>query len=499
MASGKQYKNVYTILEKVKKGEIKTHYKGNDSLFGKINFYKKADLIKPYIHYIDEYKIDNIVKGAINNGDQIKVEYDNFSKTKDYINIDSDKKPNYTQFISKVQENYGKFPKHLQHDIYKMYYNKIDKLQFENRTDQNKGKYKFLEKANNPVAKIMSENANMKSAIFAKNMVLYYVLQMTIMDYIDAEASQDIKDSLSDDGSGNPDKIDDMFNKNTSKNMLDRLMNDAQKTCKMMDENFDQEVQDKLFDEAVTATGGAEAAKVSPDYMRKIASNLANIKLSMGALKDKIKKLLDKSISFFSARKETIYEDLFNANNIAGLDDYELLHPKLRKIHLEDVLVKDHKFIGKIDVYIDVSGSMNSGCGVKNEEGNHISRIDFAKAVTAKLKELNMLNDIYLFDTRIKKSKTDLISISMFTGGGGTDINKTVHHIEKMGVNALVITDAEDHCSIYSDKAFFIGVEGAKFHHFENNTLHKYYDKQQLVVFTGNKIYNVDRNGYIKR
>ena len=37
MASPKSYKNVYTILEKVKKGEIETHYKEKDGLFGFIN------------------------------------------------------------------------------------------------------------------------------------------------------------------------------------------------------------------------------------------------------------------------------------------------------------------------------------------------------------------------------------------------------------------------------------------------------------------------------
>ena len=60
MASkSKQYKNVYTILEKVKKGEIQSqsYYKDKDGLFGRLNFYKKSDLVKPYIHYIDEGKI----------------------------------------------------------------------------------------------------------------------------------------------------------------------------------------------------------------------------------------------------------------------------------------------------------------------------------------------------------------------------------------------------------------------------------------------------------
>ena len=37
MSKNKQYKNVYTILEKAKKGELDSYYKG-DGLFGKIDF-----------------------------------------------------------------------------------------------------------------------------------------------------------------------------------------------------------------------------------------------------------------------------------------------------------------------------------------------------------------------------------------------------------------------------------------------------------------------------
>ncbi len=75
--SNKQYKNVYTILEKVKKGEIQSHYKDNEGLFGKLNFYKKADLIKPYVHYIDEGKISRIVDVAFQDASKMKEEYKN--------------------------------------------------------------------------------------------------------------------------------------------------------------------------------------------------------------------------------------------------------------------------------------------------------------------------------------------------------------------------------------------------------------------------------------
>lgn len=498
MASGKQYKNVYTILEKVKKGEIQTHYKDSQGLFGKLNFYKKADLIKPYVHYIDEGKISRIVEGVFQDHAKVKKEFDYFSKTSAYAKIQDDKKPDFGTFYQKLKENYEKFPKHLKYDIFKMYYNKIDKLEFEERTDANHTRFKFLEKANNPVGKIMTESANLKSSIFTRNMMMYYLMQYTQMEYVDPDAAQNLMNGLNGDSEFNNDDadkaMDKMFGSQTSKNALDRAMQDAQDTCKMMDENLDQDIQEKMFDEA-NQSGGGEAGKLSPDYMRQVAGRLANIRLSMGALKEKLKKILDKSASYFSSRKITTYEDLFNAQDVSGLEDYELLHPQLRKIFAEDIQIKDTKAVGKIDVYVDISGSMSSGCGSCNAEGNQISRIDFAKSMIAKLKEMDMLNDVYLFDTRVKKYRNDLISISMIDCGGGTTIDAAVHSIQKNDRNALVITDAEDRCRVFTEKAFFIGLEGARFNHFEDDVIKQYSQRGQVIVFDGNKISKVDEKG----
>jgi len=506
MASPKQYKNVYTILEKVKKGEIQSHYNNEDGgLFSKLNFYKKADIIKPYIHYIDERKIDNIVESQLKtwNGNAKKIadEYGNFSKTAAFAKIPDDKKPDFNAFAAKVAENYKKFPSHLKYDVFKMYYNKMEKLEFEERDDKNYTKYKFLEKANNPVGKIMTENANLKSSIFTRNMMMYYLLQMTQMEYVDPDAHQDIQQGLNGtsefDNDGVDKALDKLFNGQTSKNMLDRMMKDAQDTCKMMDENLDQEIQDRLFQEANTPSGGEEAGKISPSYMRQVEARLATIKLSTGSLKEKIQKLLDKSASYFSSRKIVKYDDLFNADDISGLEDYIFLHPKLRKIFAEDLMIKETKSVGKIDVYVDVSGSMSSDCGVRDVNGDSISKIDFSKALIAKLKEMDMLNDVYLFDTRLKKIKTDLITISMIDCNGGTNIDVAVNSIVKNDVNALVITDAEDRCHIYSEKAFFIGVEGSRFNHFDTEAIQKYSQRNQVVVFNGSKISKVGLDGYV--
>jgi len=500
--ANKNYKNVYTILEKVKKGEIESHYKDRDGLFGRINFYRKPDLIKPHLHYIDENRLERIVDTHLHDSKTATDMFTRFSKTTDYKKIDPKKAPDTNTFHSKFQENYRRFPKHMAKDIFKMYYNQMEKLEFEERDEKNHAKFKFLERANNPVGKIMSESSNLKSAIFTRNIMAYFIGRMTMMDYIDPEQSEKIKNGLNGGGSdfdnnGIDDALGDMMDSKQGKDMLEQSMQQAQDLCKELDNVMDESVQEQLYENTNSIGEDNTAGKISPDYLKEVTARLENVSLSMGSLKEKIKKLLDKSASYFSAKKETKYEDLFNSDNMAGLEDFELLHPKLRKIFAEDLQVRDTKSVGKIDIYIDISGSMDSGCGIVNSKGNGISKLDFCKAFAAKLKSMDMLNDVYLFNNRVKKGKNDIISISMIGCSGGTTINEAVRSIERNGINALVITDAEDSCSIYSEKAFFIGVKGASFNYFNDDTIKQYSSRDQVVVFDGTNIKKVNEEGSV--
>jgi hypothetical protein len=268
--------------------------------------------------------------------------------------------------------------------------------------------------------------------------------------------------------------------------------------CKSLDEVTDEETQQILYETA--SEGGDGADKLSVEYIKKTSESLKRIKMSMSSLKDRIKKLMDRTTSYFSAKKEDIIEDIFNSDNIAGIDDYISLHPKLRKILIEDVIVKETKSIGKIDIYIDISGSMNSRLNKKDDDDDdesRTSRIDFAKSFALKMREQDLLNDVYIFDTRVKKYKKDEFSLAILDANGGTNITKVIENIKAKGNNALIITDAEDYCGIYSEKAFFIGVEGARFHHFEPTTRHRYINNSQIIVFDGVKTYNVDKDGYV--
>jgi hypothetical protein len=383
-----------------------------------------------------------------------------------------------------------------------MFYNPIEKLDFEDRNEKNQTKFKFLERANNPVGKIMSETSNLKSAIFTRNIMSYFIASLTMMDYTDPQTSEDIKKGMNGKSDFDNDGVDEamkkMMDSGQGKRMLEEAMQKAQELCQEMNNTMGEDVQEQLFESAnKPGNENSMAGKLSPHYMRQLAAELENITLSMGGLKEKIKKLLDKSTSYFSSNEKTEYEDLFNSDNVAGLEDYELLHPKLRKVFIEDLQVKNTKKVGKIDLYIDVSGSMSGYAGVQSPNGKNISKLDFCKAFAVKLKSMNMLNTIYKFDNRVKECKDDIISISMLDCGGGTTIDNAISRIEKNGVNALVITDAEDNCSIYSDKAFFIGVEGARFNYFNKNVMKEYSNKDQVIIFNGDTIRKVNERGEV--
>lgn len=503
MSKGKQYKNVYTILEKVKKGEIQSHYQSKDGLFGKLNFYKKPDLIKPHMHYLDSDRLDSIAR--IHNTDEAFItDYlKKLSTQSKYITkVPDSKKPNASKFRESISENFRKFPKHLTRDIYKLFYHKMDRLEFEDRTEKNQTQFRFLEKANNPVGKIMTEHSNLKSSIYAKNILLYYLTQITTLEYMDPEAHQKLMDALNGKGGEegfDQDQLDkaleNMFDNKLSKEMLEKAMDNAQSHCQGLDDTIPEDVQEKMFEDANKSHGNT-VDKMSPDYIRKVASNLATIKMSLSGVKEKIKKLLDRSTAYFSAREIVTFDDLFNSDNLAGLDEYVMLHPSLRSFMAEDVLIKDVKKVGKLDIYIDISGSMSSPSGTKSQDGVGISKIDFAKSFAVKLKEMDMLNNVYLFDTRVYPCGNDVISISMIDAGGGTSIDTVVRKLHSRDNNAIVITDAEDSCSMYSHKAFFIGVNGSRFHHFANETIQLYSANKQVIEFDGSSIYNIDSRGY---
>lgn len=490
-------KNIYNVLEKVKKGEFKSYYSSKDSLFGKINFYKRPDLIKPHLHYLDEYRLENIMESHFDNKAALEKGFEKFKIGANYKAIAADKKPDFDSYCQRMKRVFKeKFPQHIVNDIFKMYYNKIEHLEFEPRTDKNHPQFKLLEKSNNPVGKIMSESNPLKSAIFTRAMVEYFVSRLVQLEFTNPDEARKLQKNLEEcnefDKEETENSLEKIMENAASKRDLDDLLDKAMEVCKTIDKTIDSETQKQMFE---TSDENKESGKLDAGYLTQLSNRLENIQMSLGSLKQKIKHLLNKSVSYFNSKSKVIFEDIFNADSVVDINDEVLLHPKLRNIFMEDIMVKDSTSVGKIDVYVDISGSMSGSCGVVNDRGASVNKMDFAKSLVFKMKQMDILNDLYSFNTSVKKMKSDIISIALLNDSGGTTINNAIRMINKNQNNALIITDAEDGCNEYSDKAFFIGVKGCSFNHFHRSTLSKYIDNDQIIVFEGDRILKVNKDG----
>jgi hypothetical protein len=437
-------------------------------------------------------------------------------------------------------------------------------------------RYKFIEKANQPVHKIMTKGSNAKSLIFTQHVMEYFTRVMLMQKYKDEEKFEQMQQQMQQevemcmnpqpgsgqgkpgpsgqqppqpqpqeqqqpqdsndpgdeqpgesesqdpqDQSGNNDSgpsqsneanggngaskggntqdntmtekqldkmLNDMLNKRSKD--LDTLMNQAQAACEMLDEAHSTEEQNSLWEDA--QRGDAAGKSLDVQKIQELAAQLKTMKMAMGSVKQFIKKIMDNSVSYFSAKEQSTYEPLLESGHIDQVQDVYMLHPKLRKFMMDDIMVKETKRIGKINLYIDNSGSMSSSCGAQDEEGNYIQRLNFAKGFALKMLEMDLLAEVFIFNDHVVKRKTTVSDIAKINCSGGTDTSNMVRHIKNSGKNAIVITDATDRCDIYSDKAYFIGTEGATFHGFSN--LDEY--KHQMCVFDGRKVRKVDSNGY---
>jgi len=208
----------------------------------------------------------------------------------------------------------------------------------------------------------------------------------------------------------------------------------------------------------------------------KIKSQLSQIIVNEGTLKPLIKKILNESRSYFAARTKVIQNDLISADDYLGINDLEFLHPVLKKVKLLDISVNEHLPIGKINVYFDISGSMISIVG-----STKLTAITLTKAIIFKMKKLDMINQLFPFGNTVREplKLEDNMRLLLMDANDGTHIEGVLDHIRRMGQNAVIITDAEDQVTSYTDKAFFIGIN-TNFRRFHRD---EYKKNKQLFVY----------------
>lgn len=476
-------------------------YKGGWSLRDRVGYQKKSDLITPTLHRWDETSVSRYLDKMMGNTESIRAKW---SAMYSGMKTPDDQIPDFASYVRKLKSNMERLPKHLAYDIYKMYYHKKDSIKFTERNKENRHRYQVIDRSSDAVGKIMSEGSSLKSAVFTGNVILHLLMHLTAMDYTNHRSADKVQKCLSGDplskntSEQGEDILNQILNSKEFTQGLEKTLSDAKQTCKMIDDNIDADTQNQIFDTG--GNGSLDVSEMSIDKLSGIEHSIREIKMNIGSLKERIQNILNRSFSYFSSRKFTEYEDFFNTTDMSALDDYVLLHPALRKIFVQDILIPQTRYKGKINVYVDISGSMAGTSGVKNFEGRIMSKMAFARILVAKLHEMDMIEELYTFDNFVdEKRKLTMLSIATIDGNGGTNLNNVVQHIEKNKVNSLVITDAEDNCTMYSDLAYFVGVKGANFAHFHAQALQKYSESQQMIVFDGNRIYSVDKKGKIEK
>lgn len=511
----KQYKNVFTIMEKVKKGEL--DFSGSSRFTSIIGSYKKPELVEPYIHYIDAYRLNEFVKKAFIPGYSASgSNHGALTQTAEKI-VKMKGREQWHFSVEEMTEAYQSIPSSLKNDIFNMFNKPIDKIDFKARNEKNQMRYKLLELANDPSLKILTEGSNVKSGMFTQSMMTYLTYFMLRLKKQDQEAHEEMKNQLNQpDGDGNDDdqdgdqddqaqgqsgsgkgsgknqqKIEKAIDKalKQTRDQLEREMQDAAQHINELTENIGEEELEEAWNKN-TGIGG-----MTKHEIERALESLKKIKMNDSVLKNNIKMILDKSKNYFSGQERITHESLFESGNFDGLEDYALLHPKLRNLFPEDITTRNVERKGKINLYIDISGSMSEGCGVKDLDGRGLSKLEFAKAIALVMKKNNMLNKLYSFNQDIHPLKTTDFAIASLDDMGGTSISKVVQHVIKSQENSLVLTDAEDRCGIYTDKVFFLGVKGSMFSYFSDHVLADYH-QNQMSVFDGERILSVDKNGY---
>lgn len=518
---------ISTIAEKIKKNQINV---SNIKKFSSINYYERKELISPYLHNIDSDILLDMVDF------NIKYRFDKtvFEKLKTEINIHND-----ISLKNEIFDVFTNIPDELIKDIYNQLYNKSNKLDYKKRDNLNKNKYNILDKANDSIIKILSENSNIKSSIFTNKVMEYIIYTLLVLKHKDRDAYQNIVDSLNNQKSSNnnqqqdsnnnsnnannnqsnnvddsdDDSLDNNQNNNNQNNntnntnsgnsvskvdVLEKelnknnnIFNDLIDKGKNIIENLntlynEDELNDLWSDESDILTNEIE-------NIENLSKKIEKIQVRSSNIKKHIQKILDKSLSYFSINEIVKYDNFLDDPSISDILDYTYLHQNLRKVLIDDVQIKNSKKVGKVDIYIDVSGSMD--CSACIEDDHTITRLDFTKAFLLELKKINIINNIYTFDTRVKKFNYDKIRVLRLNTGGGTNLEKVIREIKDNDKNSIVITDCEDHLDIYDKKAFIIGVAGSRFDMFNPKTIEEYSTNNQILYFDGINVLKIDKRG----
>lgn len=565
----KVYKSMSTIFERVKSGKIDNVVKTNK--FSGITYFKRNEIIEPYLHNIDRDMLSSSMWYFIRHKMQKnKVFFDICNKINNKRVLKNLPKLSDTDLYDEMYNIYKDFPKEIVYDIFNQLNTNSYKLKYKDRTESNKNRFKFIDKANDSVLKVITNNSNIRSLVFTENIMQYYISLLVDLKLDDPEAYDDLMKDVSNTKESNDSsqKSSQASNQKQTSTDADQNQNTSdannQKQDVQKNSNGNQELNQNSTDgnsddqnpSKSNPQAGSEAGKssngqkqTSPDELLKkmlnpdgeneklfnkvieqakeslntiesvmseeelkkhwdnlnyqkfdsgdlkqVQNTLNTIELNSDSLKPYIKKIVDKSFSYFDSKTTDVYDEFLNNPEVSEIIGYEYFHPKFKNLMIEDIQIKDSKKVGKVNVYLDISGSM---CSSARIDDTSMDKLTFSKALLLKLKKMDVVNEVYTFNTKLKKLRdSNLTDVLTIDTSGGTSLNLVISDIIQKDRPSIVITDADDYINHYSEKAFLIGVAGASFHRIQKHALDQYYANNQLIVFNGDSVKKVNEKGF---
>lgn len=409
----------------------------------------ERELINPKLSKWDKQDLHELLMKELK-------EFVDSAKMQPYCNFQGEE---FEQEIEKV------FPKYLFYDTFNINHTPTEGIKMGMVDESNKWLFDFLmTKASDYYFKAVTEGSNFNSYVLtteiAKQLLLLYQQQ-------NPEGPKD--DGEGDDGqgkSGIQKMLESMGGNKAGNNKLDQAMEQARK-------NAEQEIEKN--EDTADATGGMEAGKdlgslsfgeiqEFMDYTEAIK----HIKLKSDLINNFVKTTLKLSKTYFSSKYKELEEEILEAEEIDDIQGMENVHPALKRVHLDDIVTHARQYHMKFDVYVDISGSMDSRIYQLGNRNSNISGLDMAKITCLKLKSLGYVEDVYPFEGHVHPPMRDALAIATMNTCGGTSIDSVIRNVRKTGRPSVVITDMQDSIQEYDDNVYFIGILGAGFEQFRD-------------------------------
>lgn len=412
------------------------------------------------------------------------------------------------QYVEKKTGKECTLSQELINDVYSIYVN--DEVKRRPHTDNNSIRHQVLDKVYDSLTKVVTVDSPLYTNILTRELAL--ALQKvddnmrqeqqnqqgdgngegdeegqepqgleSSMGSGDGDGDEDEQEVTDDNPSKGASKESGSSNRDSLQNIVDRALNNAEEDIEKAKSNADKKIKDlenQLGKEAMK-----DLMNNNPEFLEEIdelKDRLSKVAINKDSIKKVLEKILNESLNYFSAKFNTVEESLFECEECEDLFGLEYLHPVFKHSQLFDVGNETRVYKGKIDLYLDCSGSMSSH---EIFEGTSIRMIDLAKGIAMILYRMGMIENLYFFDGSLYQiDNINEISILSFSKSGGTNFNRVVQKIRENGNNSVIITDGYDSCQEYSKSAFWIGIGGTTFQGY-NDQFQTYCKSKQCVAY----------------